>query len=94
MELVITLPADPSEALARFQDLRYRLVSNGIGASPLQPQYCALRGSKRLCVNVTGGINLTFLMLSRLQWIRRATLLRRLVEGRLDTAFGLPCQSM
>lgn len=34
---------DAREALARFQDMRYRLVSKGIRASPLQPHWCAIR---------------------------------------------------
>jgi len=47
MLTVFNLAADPEKALTRFQDLRYRLVSKKIGAAPLQPHYCAIRGSKR-----------------------------------------------
>ncbi|KAG7530770.1 hypothetical protein FFLO_04812 [Filobasidium floriforme] len=36
-------PLDPSKALARFQDLRYRLVAKGVSATPLQPHWCAIR---------------------------------------------------
>ena len=31
------------DALQRMQDLRYRLVSKGVQATPLQPHWCALR---------------------------------------------------
>ncbi|KAL4070042.1 glycoside hydrolase family 20 protein [Scleroderma yunnanense] len=36
-------PLNDTEALPRLQDLRYRMVQRGIGAIPLQPQWCALR---------------------------------------------------
>ncbi|CDU23329.1 related to exochitinase [Sporisorium scitamineum] len=42
-EVVDGKKRDKVEALPRMLDLRWRLVSMGVGAEPLQPQWCAVR---------------------------------------------------
>jgi len=41
--LKIALMTDTLEGLARIQDVRYRMVTEGVQAIPLQPHWCALR---------------------------------------------------
>lgn len=40
------LIVDTLEALHRMHDVRYRMVSRGVRATPLQPHWCALRPGK------------------------------------------------
>jgi hypothetical protein len=42
-------PRNVSSALPRLHDIRYRMVQRGVGAIPLQPQWCALRSTLGLC---------------------------------------------